>query len=98
MSSTSSITSYIAAQPPVPTVFTPPAFCGSFVDAHDWSTTSELTSCVPKISLKPANYFSSVYYSPAICPAGYTVDCSRYDTEQGPSVKTGETAVICCPK
>ncbi|PVH96175.1 hypothetical protein DM02DRAFT_659467 [Periconia macrospinosa] len=75
MSSTSSITSYIAA--PVPTVFTPPAFCGHF------------------ISLKPASYFSSGYYSPAICPAGYTVDCTRYDTDQGPPVKTGETAVIC---
>ncbi|KAH7384498.1 hypothetical protein BKA66DRAFT_79747 [Pyrenochaeta sp. MPI-SDFR-AT-0127] len=97
MSSTLSVTSYIAAQPPVPTVFTPPAFCGNFVDRNDWFTKSELTLCVPKISLKPASYFSSVYYSPAICPAGYTVDCSRYETDQRPPVKTGETAVICCP-
>ncbi|KAI0376767.1 hypothetical protein F5Y04DRAFT_265701 [Hypomontagnella monticulosa] len=42
-----------------------------------------------------ASYFETYYYSPAICPSGYTVGCSRYGDFQGPSVEPTETAVLC---
>ncbi|KAI1800235.1 hypothetical protein F4811DRAFT_540150 [Daldinia bambusicola] len=42
-----------------------------------------------------ASYFETYYYSPAICPSGFTVGCSRYDDFQGPSVEPTETAVLC---
>ncbi|KAI2619859.1 hypothetical protein GGS26DRAFT_321794 [Hypomontagnella submonticulosa] len=42
-----------------------------------------------------ASYFDTYYYSPAICPSGYTVGCSRYGEFQGPSVEPTETAMLC---
>ncbi|KAI1473405.1 hypothetical protein F4774DRAFT_415848 [Daldinia eschscholtzii] len=42
-----------------------------------------------------ASYFETYYYSPAICPSGFTVGCSRFDDFQGPSVEPTETAVLC---
>ncbi|KAI1407894.1 hypothetical protein F5Y13DRAFT_173708 [Hypoxylon sp. FL1857] len=42
-----------------------------------------------------ASYFETYYYSPAICPSGYTVGCSRYGDFQGPSVEPTETAMLC---
>ncbi|KAI1472143.1 uncharacterized protein F4812DRAFT_407630 [Daldinia caldariorum] len=42
-----------------------------------------------------ASYFETYYYSPAVCPSGFTVGCSRYDDFQGPSVEPTETAVLC---
>ncbi|KAI1372513.1 hypothetical protein F4677DRAFT_432459 [Hypoxylon crocopeplum] len=40
-------------------------------------------------------YFETYYYSPAICPSGFTVGCSRYGSFQGPSVESTETAMLC---
>src|SRR5450756_2526984 len=37
------------------------------------------------------------YYSPAICPSGWTVCASRYKNIQGPSVEPTETDVQCAP-
>ncbi|KAI1658569.1 hypothetical protein F4813DRAFT_38402 [Daldinia decipiens] len=42
-----------------------------------------------------ASYFETYYYSPAMCPSGFTVGCSRYGNFQGPSVEPTETAVLC---
>ncbi|KAK5992251.1 hypothetical protein PT974_05652 [Cladobotryum mycophilum] len=43
-------------------------------------------------------WWSSVgYYSPAICPSGYTAGCLRWDSRQGPPVEATETAVQCVP-
>ncbi|KAI1137663.1 hypothetical protein F5Y05DRAFT_387901, partial [Hypoxylon sp. FL0543] len=42
-----------------------------------------------------ASYFDTYYYSPAICPSGYTVGCSRYGDFQGPPVESTETAMLC---
>ncbi|KAI1765663.1 hypothetical protein GGR53DRAFT_254036 [Hypoxylon sp. FL1150] len=42
-----------------------------------------------------ASYFSTYYYSPAICPSGFTVGCSRYGDFQGPDVEPTETAMLC---
>ena len=35
------------------------------------------------------------YYSPAICPSGFAVCHSRYDSGQGPEPLPGETAMLC---
>ncbi|XXH02146.1 hypothetical protein Hte_008514 [Hypoxylon texense] len=42
-----------------------------------------------------ASYFDTYYYSPAICPSGFTVGCSRYGSFQGPDVEPTETAMLC---
>lgn len=41
---------------------------------------------------------SAGYYSPAICPQGYTAGCFRWNSEQGPAVEPTETAVQCVPR
>ncbi|KAL7621758.1 hypothetical protein AAE478_009085 [Parahypoxylon ruwenzoriense] len=41
------------------------------------------------------NYFETYYYSPALCPNGFTVSCSRYGEFQGPPVQPTETAMLC---
>lgn len=38
------------------------------------------------------------FYSPAVCPSGYTIGCSRWDAGQGPPVATTETAMQCVPQ
>ena len=45
-------------------------------------------------------YWSSSvgYYSPALCPRGYTVGCYRWHSDQGPAVEASETAVQCVPR
>lgn len=44
-------------------------------------------------------WWSSVgYYSPAVCPSGYTVGCTRWEDEQGPTVEATETAMMCVPR
>jgi|SRR3569833_574156 len=43
-------------------------------------------------------WWSSVgYYSPALCPSGYTIGCERWHFEQGPTVEPTETAMMCVP-
>ncbi|OTA99604.1 hypothetical protein M426DRAFT_27353 [Hypoxylon sp. CI-4A] len=42
-----------------------------------------------------SSYFDTFYYSPAICPSGYSIGCSRYEDNQGPSVEPTETAMLC---
>jgi hypothetical protein len=37
------------------------------------------------------------FYSPAICPQGYTMGCTRWDSDQGPTVEPTETAMQCVP-
>ncbi|KAI0105358.1 hypothetical protein F4776DRAFT_657872 [Hypoxylon sp. NC0597] len=53
---------------------------------------SSYTDCAPP---GYASYFETYYYSPAICPSGYTVGCSRYGDFQGPPVEPTETAMLC---
>ncbi|KAF2806535.1 uncharacterized protein BDZ99DRAFT_501347 [Mytilinidion resinicola] len=83
-------TSYDVTAPvgPLTTVFTPPYGCSGF-------------DCMP--SGYSDSYMSSQigYYSPAICPFSFTVDCERYSNLcngiQGPTEAPGETVVRCCP-
>jgi len=76
------------------TVFTPPANCPSLVATNDESPVS---SCMPTDYANKYWDSNAGYYSPGVCPSGYTVACSRYNSEQGPAVEDGETALICCP-
>ena len=41
---------------------------------------------------------SAGYYSPAVCPKGYTAGCMRWNLGQGPPVEPTETAVQCVPR
>lgn len=46
-----------------------------------------------------AYWWSGVgYYSPAVCPRGYTAGCFRWNSEQGPPVEATETAIQCVPR
>lgn len=38
------------------------------------------------------------YYSPAICPSGWTAAFTRPVTAYGPPVEADETAMLCCPR
>ncbi|KAI1343274.1 hypothetical protein F5Y15DRAFT_369564 [Xylariaceae sp. FL0016] len=76
------------------TIFTPSSGCWPITDDETsdidtfWTT---YTSCAPP---GYASYWSTFYYSPAICPSGYSIGCSRY-TDQGPPVEATETAMLC---
>jgi hypothetical protein len=60
------------------------------------STTSWSDSCLPP-NYSSVYWIGDVgYYSPAICPSGYTAACSRFDSLQGPGLESTETAMQCC--
>ncbi|KAI1073531.1 hypothetical protein F5B20DRAFT_501182 [Whalleya microplaca] len=52
------------------------------------------TECGPP---RWTDYIETYYYSPAICPSGWTVGCERYTSIQGPHVEASETAMLCVP-
>ena len=72
------------------TVFTPPPGC----------STSSAASCFPTLwdqSVVAASHLR--YYSPGICPSGYSSACNTYHTSlHGPSPLPSETAAICCKR
>jgi hypothetical protein len=72
------------------TIFTPPC---DIATVEDWSG----TSCYPR-GWSDYWFGNTGYYSPAICPSGYTIACSRYATAQGPDVEPTETAALCAPR
>ena len=81
------------------TVWTPP--CG----LDRWFTEPNKDKILVPQSCRPPNwgaYFTNVdgrgaggYYSPAICPSGFTLGCSRFSSDQGPEPLPGETAYNC---
>ncbi|OHE90381.1 hypothetical protein CORC01_14329 [Colletotrichum orchidophilum] len=90
---------------PLTTVFTTPDFCNPL----DWTNTitPPLSSvvCMPT-SWRQVNDYSWGYYSPGICPSGYTEGCAFptwLATSQGGfigmggPVTVGETPRLCCP-
>ncbi|KAK0728427.1 hypothetical protein B0T26DRAFT_748650 [Lasiosphaeria miniovina] len=100
--------SFVSNYPPAGSmtrVFTPP--CGpitnagygpsSFIGEHGHANYA--SSCGPPGWLdRNAGEFSVGYFSPAICPAGYTAACTWYDVAQGPAPAAGtETAMNCLP-
>ncbi|KAF2458213.1 hypothetical protein BDY21DRAFT_215435 [Lineolata rhizophorae] len=77
-------------------IFTMPSYCNGITTPF-WT-----------FACMPPNYSSvywfgpeAGYYSPGICPSGYTSACTRppdsSGIEYGPPVIAGETAHICCP-
>src|SRR5579871_2113197 len=79
---------------PLTTVYTPAVSCQT------------ITTWYYKDECMPTNWRifwdgpQAGYYSPAICPSGYTPACLRPDpstANYGPPLEMGETARICCP-
>ena len=77
------------------TIWTPP--CG--IDRWYYEPT---TSTAVPLSCKPpgwAAYWDDIvsiaYYSPAICPSGFSIGCTRYHASQGPAPLSGESAYLC---
>ncbi|OJJ42458.1 hypothetical protein ASPZODRAFT_137270 [Penicilliopsis zonata CBS 506.65] len=94
---------------PLTTTFTPPAACTTdihfieYVDGNNFfsavSTTAEILyymSLGPEdwSSCFPSGYATSSYFSPGICPSGYTQDGFSYITLDG----NVETRATCCPE
>ncbi|KAI0018033.1 hypothetical protein F4780DRAFT_557963 [Xylariomycetidae sp. FL0641] len=82
------------------TVFTPGPGC--FPVTANASVTldafwSDTPSCAPPgyTSYYEYNDSPTFYYSPAICPSGFSSGCSRFDVAQGPTVEPTETAILC---
>jgi len=98
----------------VTTVFTPPSWCrDEVITTNDVRRTgsalslADLMSCYPGPPIPSAsrnswsNYPYYPFYSPAICPSGYSIACSRledHDRSWDPLPRPGETAAICCPR
>ncbi|KAK2006310.1 hypothetical protein LZ32DRAFT_487788, partial [Colletotrichum eremochloae] len=91
---------------PLTTVFTTPDFCNS----KYWTDT--ITPPLSSIVCMPTSWhqvfdYSWGFYSPAICPSGYTEGCAfptslaitspNGDIYLGGPVIAGETARLCCP-
>ncbi|KAF2281528.1 uncharacterized protein EI97DRAFT_438856 [Westerdykella ornata] len=101
MATTSSYTLH-AGTPPVgalTTIWSPPASCLPLV--NHWLE----GRCLPSSGGTYSQY-NKIYYSPAICPSGYTVACTRPTTSfgiggssdfYGPPLEPSETAQLCCP-
>ncbi|KAI6367967.1 hypothetical protein MCOR25_004756 [Pyricularia grisea] len=78
------------------TIWTPPCPDGPMT-TWDSNWTKSLKVCMPT-NYKDIYYNGNVgYYSPGICPSGYTSACRRYNTHQGPPLEAEETAVLCAP-
>lgn len=79
---------------PLTTIWTPP--CGPFVTFVNLNL-PEATTCVPP--QYESVWYSYGYYSPAICPSGYSSGCTPNNlVNYGGTLKAGETAAICVPK
>lgn len=94
---------------PLTTTFTAPASCATATGLYQiWSSGSEGASATyhyeqgPLASLSscfPSGYDASAtgaepYYSPGLCPSGYTAACSSTGVV---SATATETALTCCP-
>ncbi|KAH7394282.1 hypothetical protein BKA66DRAFT_438645 [Pyrenochaeta sp. MPI-SDFR-AT-0127] len=96
---------------PLTTVFTPPASCLQHLYYDAATTTVTLGKFGSQPECYPTKYWEEFwgsgigYYSPAICPSGFTSACGRQTSNNpgpgytvGPSVRSGETVVKCCPR
>jgi len=68
------------------------------------SSTSVLSSYTVSSSCGPPGWYDTsrslyvLYQSPAICPSGYTVACTWFDSYQGPTPLPGEEVWNCVPR
>ena|ERR1700753_2403384 len=93
---------------PLTTIFTPPASCTSVVTlgfspeygdevslfiGHWASYTPASAACYPQ-SATPFDFWTQEYYwSPGICPEGFTTACNYGVVTHGPDT----SASLCCP-
>jgi len=79
---------------PLTTIFTPPAGCPPY---YDWDIATD-SQCQPP-DFAPTLQTGGGYYSPGVCPSGYTIGCTAAGTElNGWSIFPGETAALCVPR
>ena len=81
------------------TTFTPPSSCLAAISTIGWSSEGDggfffagpytTSGCMPP----NFQFASTAYYSPGICPDGYTTACSSLNIIGAVS----ETVVTCCP-
>ncbi|TDZ13680.1 hypothetical protein Cob_v013158 [Colletotrichum orbiculare MAFF 240422] len=90
---------------PLTTVFTTPDFCNSLYWTDTITPPLSSIVCMPT-SWKQVYEYSWGFYSPGICPSGYTEGCAFPTTRAsrsngnvylGGPVIEGETARLCCP-
>ena len=90
---------------PITTIFTPPSTC--------LATTTLLTdtyllnhwlsgdpNCYPSATEAESIWYSNwggYYYSPAVCPSGWTTMTSLSTISAGPSLGDGTSGYLCCP-
>jgi hypothetical protein len=103
----------MTAWPPIPltTTFTPPSNCLGQYDLDLYTSSS--TPLRPVIhapfplytkSCFPSSYVELVwdgyayFYSPGVCPSGYTSACTPYLLSIPVAIASGETAAQCCPR
>ncbi|KAL2888834.1 drug transporter [Ceratocystis lukuohia] len=90
---TSTLTEVVwALVTPLTTVFTPP--CGAVIMAAQMET----PECVaPGMS---SVWRNGGFYSPGVCPSGYTTNCVRSEKRDGEliPIRPGETAAMCVPQ
>jgi hypothetical protein len=99
-------TSYASGQTaPLTSVFTPAASCFSdysalsndpyYLTAYD-DPILELPG-PDRAECFPDGYFAVAYYSPGICPKGYSVDFTGYTVSVTGGNSVSETFGLCCP-
>lgn len=58
----------------------------------------EQTTCYPSGYSKAVTGTAEPYYSPALCPTGFTAACQSTNTVTGEGKTAEETVVTCCPE
>jgi len=94
----------LSSPPSLTTLFVPPNSC--FTDAYWYLFTSGQTPEVAgpgaasylglpwSTNCLPTNWAASSYFSPGICPGGYTIACSSFNIVE----TVTETVATCCPR
>lgn len=87
-------------QVPLTTVWTPPTDCPSIVELWEIvGFTAQPESCGPPYFMDAGAQENDYgYYSPGICPRGYTVGCFMTGSDVFMSQLLGETVGFCVPK
>ena len=79
---------------PLTTIWTPPEGCDKIVT---FQANGARDGCAPRYYEEV--WYNQGYYSPGICPSGYTVGCMATGlTMNFEPIKAGETAAICVPR
>jgi hypothetical protein len=81
---------------PLTSVWTPPPGCPSIVPST--AVYSSSSTCAPPLFSNAGGAWYG-YYSPGICPRGYTIGCRPTGSIQNSEpIKSTESAAICVPR